>query len=73
MNTKVLFVDDDVNLLEAVQRAMRKQFNIDTAIGGADGLQKLANSDGLITFLLTMERRGPGGGGVAAAAAFAFS
>lgn len=43
MNQKVLFVDDDANLLDAIQRALRKQFNIDRALGGAEGLQKLAS------------------------------
>ena len=42
MNQKILFVDDDANLLDAVQRSLRKQFTIDTALGGAEGLRKLA-------------------------------
>ena len=61
MNTKVLFVDDDVNLLDAVQRALRKQFNIDTAAGGADGLQKLANSGPYAVVVSDMQMPGMSG------------
>jgi response regulator RpfG family c-di-GMP phosphodiesterase len=45
MNQKILFVDDDANLLEAIQRALRKQFSIDTAVGGREGLARIS-SDG---------------------------
>ena len=61
MNTKVLFVDDDVNLLEAVQRGMRKQFSIDTAVGGADGLQKIANSGPYAVVVADMQMPGMNG------------
>ena len=61
MNDKVLFVDDDVNLLDAVQRALRKQFNIDTAAGGADGLQKLANSGPYAVVVSDMQMPGMSG------------
>ena len=42
MTTKILFVDDDANLLSGIQRAVRKQFDIDIAIGGAAALLQLA-------------------------------
>jgi response regulator RpfG family c-di-GMP phosphodiesterase len=45
MNTKILFVDDDANLLDGIQRSLRKQFTIDTAVGGTEGLRRLS-SDG---------------------------
>ena len=61
MNTKVLFVDDDVNLLDGVQRAMRKQYSIDTATGGADGLQKLANSGPYAVVISDMQMPGMSG------------
>ncbi len=61
MNTKVLFVDDDVNLLEAVQRGMRKQFSIDTAVGGAEGLQKIANSGPYAVVVADMQMPGMSG------------
>ena len=45
MTTKILFVDDDNNLLDAIQRALRKKFSIHCALGGEEGLRRLA-SDG---------------------------
>ncbi len=43
MEEKILFVDDDPNILSAYQRQLRKQFNVDTAIGGELGLTAIAN------------------------------
>jgi response regulator RpfG family c-di-GMP phosphodiesterase len=34
MNTEILFVDDDPDVLDGIQRSLRKEFKIDTAIGG---------------------------------------
>ena len=42
MNEKILFVDDDANLLAACERNFRRQFQIETAEGGEAGLQKIA-------------------------------
>ena len=42
MTTKILFVDDDANLLAGIQRGLRKQFSIDTATGGVAALKQLA-------------------------------
>ncbi|MGD8765549.1 MAG: response regulator, partial [Desulfobacteraceae bacterium] len=39
MSNKILFVDDDTNLLAAFRRQLRKQFQIDTAEGGQQGLE----------------------------------
>lgn len=41
MSTKILCVDDDANILAAYQRTLRKQFSIDTAISGQQGLSIL--------------------------------
>ncbi len=41
MNGKILFVDDDANLLAACERNFRRQFRLDTAEGGEAGLKKL--------------------------------
>ncbi len=38
MNPKILCVDDDANVLSAYQRNLRKQFDIETALGGNAGL-----------------------------------
>jgi FixJ family two-component response regulator len=43
MTDKVLFVDDDVNILAAFQRGLHKQFEIDTANGAEEGLLTLRN------------------------------
>lgn len=42
MNQKVLFVDDDVNLLASCERSFRRQFEIETAAGGEAALKKIA-------------------------------
>lgn len=41
MTNKILFVDDDANLLSGIQRALRKQFSVDTATEGTAALQRL--------------------------------
>jgi response regulator RpfG family c-di-GMP phosphodiesterase len=41
MTEKVLFVDDEPNVLEAIQRTLRKRVVLQTATGGAEGLQLL--------------------------------
>jgi response regulator RpfG family c-di-GMP phosphodiesterase len=43
MSDKILFVDDDPNLLAACERNFRKHFQLDTAEGGEAGLAKLAD------------------------------
>ncbi|HEX9047481.1 MAG TPA: HD domain-containing phosphohydrolase [Verrucomicrobiae bacterium] len=42
MSEKVLFVDDDTNLLAAVERNLRQRFNLVTAPGGDAALAKMA-------------------------------
>ncbi|MDP9013355.1 MAG: response regulator [Pseudomonadota bacterium] len=44
MSERVLFVDDEPNILEAIQRTLRKQVNLETATSGAEGLVKLRDS-----------------------------
>jgi len=39
MAEKILFVDDDANVLAGYQRQLRKGFQVDTALGGEAGLQ----------------------------------
>ena len=45
MTDKILFVDDDANLLASFRRQLRKQFQIETALGGPQGL-KLVDQNG---------------------------
>src|SRR3990172_4243255 len=42
MSERILFVDDDPNLLASVERNFRRQFPLETAEGGEAGLAKLA-------------------------------
>ena len=41
MSEKILFVDDDPNLLAAYQRGLRKQFEIETAQGGEEAITRI--------------------------------
>ncbi len=41
---KILLVDDEQSVLDAFHRQLRKQFNIETAVSGHDGLKKIADS-----------------------------
>jgi response regulator RpfG family c-di-GMP phosphodiesterase len=42
MAEKILFVDDDLNLLASCERNLRRRFPMDTAEGGQAGLEKIA-------------------------------
>ena len=42
MTERVLFVDDDPNILTGYQRALRKRFSLDTALGAEDGIEKFS-------------------------------
>src|SRR5438874_2087063 len=41
---KILFVDDDPNILAGFQRTLRKQFAFDTVLSGAEALDHLKKS-----------------------------
>lgn len=45
MPVRVLFVDDDPNILSAFQRQLRKFFSVYTALGGEEGLKIISNND----------------------------
>jgi len=42
--SKVLLVDDEPNILSSYQRRLRKQYDVDVAPGGQEGLGKIAQS-----------------------------
>jgi DNA-binding NtrC family response regulator len=44
MAERILLVDDDANILVAFQRQLRKQFALETALGGTRGLEAVRNS-----------------------------
>ncbi|HDL18229.1 MAG TPA: response regulator [Bacteroidetes bacterium] len=41
MSEKILFVDDELNILHSIRRQLRKNFNMETALGGEEGLVKI--------------------------------
>jgi len=45
MSEKILFVDDDVNILQAYKRQLRKQFDLHTARGPEEGLALVDGDD----------------------------
>ena len=63
MNRKVLCVDDEKNILEAYQRSLRKQFEIDTALGGEEALERISNHGPFAVIVSDM--RMPGLDGIA--------
>lgn len=44
MENRILFVDDDSNILDGYKRQLRKQFDIETAEGGEKGLELVRNN-----------------------------
>jgi DNA-binding NtrC family response regulator len=42
MSERILFVDDEPNVLEGIRRTLRKQGDLFTAASGADGLRMLS-------------------------------
>jgi len=62
MGNKILFVDDEPNVLQSIRRSLRKQFDLDTAEGGEEALQMLkANGNYAI---IVSDMRMPGMNGV---------
>ena len=43
LSRKILFVDDEPNVLSVFERQLRKSYEVETAPGGADGLTKLSS------------------------------
>ena len=39
MNEKILFVDDDPNILAAFRRYLRKEFSFETTLSGQEALE----------------------------------
>ena len=44
MTEKILFVDDEQNVLDAIKRQLRKKFNVDTALGPDQGLASVSSN-----------------------------
>jgi response regulator RpfG family c-di-GMP phosphodiesterase len=62
MTDKILFVDDDPNVLASLKRALRKAFRVDTAQGGEEGLVLLGLPEPYA--VVVSDLRMPGMGGV---------
>lgn len=62
MSAKILFVDDDVNLLASVKRNLRQQFDLETATGGEEGLAKI-KANGSFAVVVS-DRQMPGMDGI---------
>jgi len=54
-NHKILFVDDEPNILSSYQRTMRKYFNIITAQSGFDGLKIIEESSPIAVVISDMK------------------
>lgn len=63
MKEKVLFVDDEPNLLHGIQLSLRKKFIVDVASGPLDGLNKCRN-DGPYAVVVS-DLKMPGADGIA--------
>jgi response regulator RpfG family c-di-GMP phosphodiesterase len=63
METKILFVDDDPNILAAYTRTLRKRYRMTTANGGEEALQ-LIQTDGPFAVVVS-DMRMPGMDGIA--------
>ena len=62
MSKKILFVDDEPNVLQSIRRSLRKEFDLDTAEGGEEALQMM-KSNGTYAIIVS-DMRMPGMNGV---------
>lgn len=58
---RILCVDDDVNILDAYKRALRKEFQIDTADGGEKGLDLIRSNPAYAVIVSDMRMPGMDG------------
>lgn len=61
MTKRVLFVDDEPNVLQSIKRGLRKEFDIDTAEGGEEALGKLQANGGYAVIVSDMRMPGMNG------------
>ena len=61
MNEKILFVDDDPNILQGYQRSLRKLLRIDTALGGEEGLAAIGKTGPYAVIISDMRMPGMDG------------
>src|SRR5260221_11607169 len=61
MSIKILCVDDEANVLQAYQRNLRKQFSIETALGGEPALALIASQGPYAVIVTDMQMPGMDG------------
>ena len=61
MTEKILFVDDEPNVLEGMQRRLRNEFSIEVALGGAGGLEAVATKGPFAVIVADMRMPGMDG------------
>ena len=61
MTTKILFVDDDANILDSYKRNLRKQFTVETALGPELGLAAVATTGPYAVIVADMQMPGMNG------------
>jgi response regulator RpfG family c-di-GMP phosphodiesterase len=61
MTTRILCVDDDSNILLGYQRTLRKQFQIEVALGGAEGLAAVRDQGPYAVIVADMRMPGMNG------------
>ena len=44
ISRKILFIDDETNVVSGIKRQFHKQFEIETALGGKEGLELIKSS-----------------------------
>lgn len=54
MNRKILFVDDDSNILQGYKRILRKNFDIHTVLGGEEAIDIITNEGGFAVIVSDM-------------------
>ena len=61
MSERILFVDDEPNVLAAYRRQLRKQFDLDTAESGPEGLELIKSNDIYSAVVADMQMPGMNG------------
>jgi response regulator RpfG family c-di-GMP phosphodiesterase len=61
MKEKILFVDDEPNVLRGIKLALRKDFAVDTAEGPVEGLKKVKNNGPYAVVVSDLKMPGAGG------------
>ena len=62
MEDKILFVDDEQNVLSGIKRQLHRSFNVDTALGAGEGLLKVKENNYAV---IVTDMKMPGKDGVA--------